>query len=114
LSKVETVFKLLRRELCQTCALNLHFLLEIRDFSASATHIKLTDCSMAALGGPTVEVSPQLGQNVLIKELSTSQARDELQRAAHVPKLHHKIQKHMIDVAFGHLLGLNEVCLLEF
>jgi hypothetical protein len=64
---------------------------------------------MAALGGPTVEASPLLGQNVLIKELSTSQARDELQRVAHLPKLHHKLQKHLIDVAFGHLLGLNEV-----
>ena len=66
---------------------------------------------MAALDGTTVEASPLLGQNVLIKELSTSQARDELQSVAHLPKLHHKLQKHLLDIAFGHLLGLIEVFL---
>ena len=62
---------------------------------------------MASQTGAESEPWPNLSN--LIKELSTSQTREELQRLAHLPRVHKQIRKHLNDVAFSQLLGLQEV-----
>lgn len=74
---------------------------------SQSLQINVIDIKMAAQGGQATEPWPNLSN--LIKELSASQAREELQRAAHLPKVQKQIEKHLTNVAFSQLLGLKEV-----
>ena len=63
---------------------------------------------MEAPGG---REGPELGH--LIKQLAINEAREELQRLDHIPKLLNKVQKRLTDIAFSQLLGLQEASLFE-
>ena len=62
---------------------------------------------MAALDGRQRESCVSLSH--LFKELALSQSQEQLERVAHIPKLHQHLQKRLYDIAFGHLLGFEEV-----